>query len=83
MPNSPEYATAHRIDAGFPMPMIYSGYLSDALATDQPDTLLTALHEIRSAMQEKPGTKVCDFDLNLNDVFKILEKANLSPPLNS
>ncbi len=83
MDNSLESIPAHRIDAGFPMPVIYADYLSDALATGQPDSLFTALHEIRIAMQRGPGTKVCDFDLSLNDVLMVLKKANLSPPLNS
>ncbi len=78
MMNSPESPTTSSIDAGFPMPMIYSDYLSDVLATGQPDNILMALREVRRAMRGAPGNKVCDFDLNLNDVFKVLKEARLS-----
>ena len=81
--NNPESPTVSSIDAGFPMPLIYSDYLSDVLATGQPDNILMALREVRRAMRDAPGNKVCDFDLNLNDVFKVLQEARLSPALNS
>lgn len=83
MMNSPESPMASSIDTDFPMPMIYSDYLSDVLATGQADNILTALREVRQAMRDAPGNKVCDFDLNLNDVFRILSEARLSPALNS
>jgi hypothetical protein len=79
--HNPESPTAHSIDAGFPMPVIYSDYLSDALDTGQADNILMALREIRRAMQDAPARKVCDFDLNLNDVFRVLKDSSLSPPL--
>ena len=81
--NGPESPTASSIDTDFPMPMIYSDYLSDVLASGQADSILTALREVRRAMRDAPGNKVCDFDLNLNDVFKVLNRAKLSPALNS
>lgn len=81
--HKPESLTASSIDAGFPMPMIYSDYLTDALASGQADNILTALRAVRRAMRDAPGNKVCDFDLNLNDVFKVLNRAKLSPPLSS
>ncbi len=83
MTNSPESPTASSIDAGFPMPMIYSDYLSDVLATGQADNILIALREVRRAMRDAPSNKVCDFNLNLNDVLRVLKDAKLSPALNS
>ncbi len=80
---SPDNPTTSSIEVGFPMPMIYSDYLSDALDTGQADNILAALREVRRAMQDAPGNKVCDFDLNLNDVFRVLNEARLSPILNS
>ena len=79
--HTPENLMAHSIDARFPMPVIYSDYLSDALDTGRADNISTALREIRKAMQDAPTTRVCDFDLNLNDVFQILGGNSLSPPL--
>ena len=76
----PENPTEQSIDAGFPMSVIYSDYLSDALDTGQTDNIHIALREIRKAMQNAPNTKVCDFDLNLTDVFQVLKESSLSPP---
>jgi len=83
MMHSPENPATSSIDAGFSMPIIYTGYLSDALSTGQTDTILKALHEIRSAMQDGPNRKVCDFDLSLNDVLRVLKDARLSSPRDS
>lgn len=74
---------ANSINADFAMPMVYKDFLTDALDTGQADNILTTLREIRKAMLDAPAQKACEFDLNLNDVLKILKERKISPILDS
>ncbi len=82
MPNSENPATSS-IETDFPIPVVYPDYLQDALARGQTNDIYKALHEIRNAMQDGPARKVCDFDLSLNDVLRVLKDARFSSPLDS